>query len=56
MMESGTLMVQYQPLISRPNLFRIAISNPALTPPDLDFILDEIEALGHDLPLPEDWE
>ncbi|XP_041371959.1 glutamate decarboxylase 1-like [Gigantopelta aegis] len=49
MMESGTMMVQYQPLGKLPNFFRVAISNPALTTRDLDFLLDEIECLGREI-------
>ncbi len=49
MMESGTVMVQYQPLNAMPNFFRVAISNMAVTTRDLDFLLDEIEVLGRDL-------
>jgi hypothetical protein len=46
MMEEGTIMVTYQPLGDLPNFFRIAISNPALTKTDLDFVLDKIEELA----------
>lgn len=56
MMESGGLMVQYQPLGDLPNLFRVAISNPSLTTRDLDYILDEIDLLGKEIPLPADWD
>ncbi|XP_059141760.1 glutamate decarboxylase 1-like [Physella acuta] len=55
MMEAGSLMVQYQPLGHLPNLFRVAISNPILTPRDIDFLLDEIDHLGMELPVPDDW-
>ncbi|XP_046581077.1 glutamate decarboxylase 1-like [Haliotis rubra] len=51
MMESGTVMVQYQPLNTMPNFFRVAISNMAVSTRDLDFLLDEIECLGRDLNL-----
>lgn len=46
MMEEGTIMITYQPLRDLPNFFRIAISNPALTKTDLDFVLDKIEELA----------
>lgn len=46
MMEEGTIMVTYQPLRDLPNFFRIAISNPALTKTDLDFVLDKFEELA----------
>ncbi|KAL8564651.1 hypothetical protein ACOMHN_004145 [Nucella lapillus] len=53
MMEHGTTLVQYQPLGSLPNLFRVAISNPIITSADVDFLVDEIERLGRDIPFPE---
>ena len=55
MMEAGSLMVQYQPLGKLPNLFRVAVSNPALNRKDLDFLLEEMDNLGHDIPTPADW-
>ncbi|GFO11402.1 glutamate decarboxylase 1 [Plakobranchus ocellatus] len=55
MMEAGTLMVQYQPLGNMPNLFRVAVSNPALTRSDLDFLLDELDNMGNEIPVPSDW-
>nr|KAG5696067.1 hypothetical protein BaRGS_017179 [Batillaria attramentaria] len=51
MMEAGTTMVQYQPLGKLPNCFRVALSNPVVTLADLDFLVDEIERLGRDIPL-----
>lgn len=56
MMEAGTITVQYQPLGLLPNMFRVAVSNHVLTPRDMDFILDEMDKLGADIPLPADWE
>ncbi|XP_055860975.1 glutamate decarboxylase 1-like [Biomphalaria glabrata] len=55
MMEAGSLMVQYQPLGDWPNLFRVAISNPVLTRRDIDFLLDEIDHLGQEINVPENW-
>ncbi|KAH9496065.1 glutamate decarboxylase gad1 [Bulinus truncatus] len=55
MMEVGSLMVQYQPLGDLPNLFRVAISNPILTTKDVDFLLDEIDHLGQDIKVPQNW-
>lgn len=52
MMESGTTMVQYQPLGTMPNFFRVAVSNPILTTQDMDFLVDEIDRLGRDIPYP----
>ncbi|XP_075067411.1 glutamate decarboxylase 1-like [Mixophyes fleayi] len=49
MMEKGTVMVSYQPLKEKPNFFRIVLSNPASKKSDIDFLLDEIERLGHEL-------
>ncbi|GLD51357.1 glutamate decarboxylase 1-like isoform X1 [Lates japonicus] len=49
MMESGTTMVGYQPQGNKVNFFRMVVSNPAATQSDIDFLIDEIERLGHDL-------
>lgn len=49
MMQSGTLMVGYQPDDRRPNFFRSIISAAAVTEKDVDFMLNEIDRLGQDL-------
>lgn len=49
MMQSGTLMVGYQPDDRRPNFFRSIISSIAVTEADVDFMLNEIDRLGQDL-------
>ena len=49
MMQAGTLMVGYQPLDHRPNFFRNIISSAAVTHADVDFLLNEMDRLGHDL-------
>lgn len=49
MMQSGTLMVGYQPDDRRPNFFRSIISNGAVKKEDIDFMLDELDRLGQDL-------
>ncbi|XP_019879404.1 glutamate decarboxylase [Aethina tumida] len=49
MMQSGTLMVGYQPDDRRPNFFRSIISSAAVTEKDVDFMLSEMDRLGHDL-------
>lgn len=49
MMESGATMVGYQPQGNKVNFFRMVVSNPAATQSDIDFLIDEIERLGHDL-------
>lgn len=49
MMQSGTLMVGYQPDDRRPNFFRSIISSAAVTSKDVDFMLNELDRLGEDL-------
>ncbi|XP_011147183.1 glutamate decarboxylase isoform X1 [Harpegnathos saltator] len=49
MMQAGTLMVGYQPDDRRPNFFRNIISSAAVTEADVDFLLAEMDRLGHDL-------
>ncbi|KAM4623669.1 glutamate decarboxylase 1 [Polymixia lowei] len=49
MMEQGTIMIGYQPLGSNVNFFRCVFSNPATQQEDIDFLLEEIARLGHDL-------
>ncbi|XP_061548024.1 glutamate decarboxylase 1-like isoform X2 [Phycodurus eques] len=49
MMESGTTMVGYQPQGEKVNFFRMVISNAAATRSDIDFLVEEIERLGHNL-------
>ncbi|XP_015596614.1 glutamate decarboxylase isoform X1 [Cephus cinctus] len=49
MMQAGTLMVGYQPDDRRPNFFRSIISSAAVTEADVDFLLAEMDRLGHDL-------
>lgn len=49
MMLAGTLMVSYQPLGDTPNFFRSIVSNHALREEDIDFMLEEMDRLGHDL-------
>ena len=51
MMQKGTTMVAYQPDAqkSRPNFFRMVISNPAIQKSDLDFLINEIVSLAADL-------
>ena len=53
-MESGRLMIGYQPLTTKrlPNFFRLSLTCfPVLTKGDMDFILDDIERLGKDIEL-----
>lgn len=49
MMEAGTLMIGYQPQGDIPNFFRSIISNPAVKKADIDFMISELDRLGHDL-------
>ena len=49
MMKAGSMMISYQPLGELPNFFRSIISNQAQTEEDIDFMLDELDRLGHDL-------
>ncbi|GIY80299.1 hypothetical protein CEXT_408041 [Caerostris extrusa] len=49
MMNSGTLMIGYQPQGDLPNFFRSIISNAAVQESDVDFMLDELDRLGQNL-------
>lgn len=49
MMSAGTIMISYQPLGEYPNFFRSIISNQAIQESDIDFMLEEMDRLGHDL-------
>ncbi|XP_059613482.1 glutamate decarboxylase [Phlebotomus argentipes] len=49
MMQTGTMMVGYQPDDRRPNFFRSIISSAAVTEKDVDFMLEEFDRLGQDL-------
>lgn len=49
MMNTGTLMITYQPLRQLPNFFRNIVSNSAVTKDDIEFLLAEMDRLGNDL-------
>lgn len=49
MMNTGTLMITYQPIWDKPNFFRNITSNAGARMEDIDFLLDEMDRLGHDL-------
>lgn len=49
MMNAGTLMISYQPLGDIPNFFRNIVSNPGAQHKDIDFLISELDRLGHDL-------
>ena len=42
-------MIGYQPLGERVNFIRMIYANHATTEQDVDWIVDEIERLGHDI-------
>lgn len=50
-MEDGSMMIGYNPLTTKGyvNFFRVIITNPMTTPQDMDFILDEMDHIGHGL-------
>lgn len=49
MMEQGMAMIGYQPLGDKVNFFRCVFSNPATQTEDVDYLLEEIASLGHDM-------
>nr|XP_033794323.1 cysteine sulfinic acid decarboxylase isoform X2 [Geotrypetes seraphini] len=49
MVKKGSMMVGYQPHGSKVNFFRQIVVNPSASEDDMNFFLDEIERLGHDL-------
>ncbi|TKS80428.1 Glutamate decarboxylase 1 [Collichthys lucidus] len=49
MMEKGSVLIGYQPLGAKVNFFRCVFSNPATQHDDIDFLLEEIIWLSHDL-------
>ncbi|CAG0903366.1 unnamed protein product [Darwinula stevensoni] len=49
MMDKGRMMIGYQPLGEWPNFFRSIVSNPAVCKDDVDYMLAELDRLGHDL-------
>ncbi|XP_058868890.1 acidic amino acid decarboxylase GADL1-like isoform X2 [Acipenser ruthenus] len=49
MMKKGSMMVGYQPHRDKVNFFRQIIISPQVSLEDMDFVLQEIEALGKDL-------
>ena len=46
MMNSGSIMISYQPLGMYPNFFRSIISNQAIQESDIDYMLSEMERLA----------
>uniref|UniRef100_A0A3Q2XVU2 Glutamate decarboxylase 3 n=1 Tax=Hippocampus comes TaxID=109280 RepID=A0A3Q2XVU2_HIPCM len=49
LMEKGSVLIGYQPTRTKVNFFRCVFANPATQPEDIDFLLEEIALLGHDL-------
>ena len=50
MIAKGNMMMAYQPLPGGvPNCLRMIVINPRSTKNDMDFVLDEIDSLGHDI-------
>lgn len=49
MMKTGTMMITYQPIHSKPNFFRLVIQNSGLERSDMLHIVETIEKLGADL-------
>lgn len=49
MQERGSMMTGYQSIDGRPNFFRMIVCSPTVEAADMEFVLDEIEALGADL-------
>jgi glutamate decarboxylase len=49
LMSAGTLMIGYQPQGQLPNFFRVIVSNQAVNESDIDFLVEELDRLGHDL-------
>jgi len=49
MMDDGSMMVGYQPCGKFGNFIRMVVINPELTRADMDYIVDTIARLGHDL-------
>ena len=49
MVERGSMLTGYQPEGDHVNFFRMIISNYDITHQDMDFVVKEIERLGHDL-------
>lgn len=50
MVAKGSMMLAYQPLPGGvPNCLRMVTINPWSTKEDMDYVLDEVETLGHDI-------
>ena len=48
-MVAGSMMITYTPLGHIPNFMRLVLSNHKVTKVDMDFVIEEIQRLGHDL-------
>jgi len=49
MMESGSMMVTYQPLKEHPNFFRLVVQSSEVSEQDIIYFLDTIESYGKEL-------
>ncbi|XP_037131510.1 glutamate decarboxylase 1 isoform X3 [Syngnathus acus] len=49
LMEKGSVMIGYQPTSTKVNFFRCIFANPATQHEDIEFLVEEIAQLGHDL-------
>lgn len=49
MVAKGSMMIGFQPLAGLPNSIRMTLAAPHATQEDMDFVLDEVERLGHDI-------
>ncbi|XP_059162402.1 cysteine sulfinic acid decarboxylase-like [Physella acuta] len=51
MVKCGSMMISYQPLSSKGfvNFFRMVVHNPLCTYSDMDFVISEVDRLGHHL-------
>ncbi|XP_077411961.1 glutamate decarboxylase 1 isoform X4 [Vanacampus margaritifer] len=49
LMEKGSVLIGFQPTRTKVNFFRCVFANPATQHEDIDFLLEEIVLLGHDL-------
>ncbi|ROT65088.1 Cysteine sulfinic acid decarboxylase [Penaeus vannamei] len=49
MVKTGTMMITYQPLHSRPNFFRLVLQNSQVNAEDMKYFANQFEVLGRDL-------
>jgi sulfinoalanine decarboxylase len=49
MMKEGTMMITYQPLLSKPNFFRLVLQDSSLNKQDMMHFIETIERYGEEL-------